>query len=174
MRNNTIIQKYTTKTHIEKMLPLPTQTNYCNDGRTCFLWIHHYRDPSRVIVFPSIKQAYVFAERHALSIHARQFTVSDETRDPSQNIIWKAKNGTKWIAPELFWDNTLSKIYEDIETKNLDDDYTWMALSSNTHQILIGLGNDLPNTIRNSKYVQNTYRLENYETLLDRPKTSEQ
>jgi hypothetical protein len=148
------------------MEPIPTKSNIptaTSDIQPCFLWIHHYSNPTRVITFYSLKQAYNYAERFLLRQIARQLTAEDEEKDKSEHIIWTAADDVKWIAHNTSWANTLSKIYDDIDVNTIPEDGTWVTILSNEYQMIIGLGSDLPEALSKKPYVPNGYTLEKYD-----------
>ena len=128
------------------MLPTPTKTDIpmCDaDVQPCYLWIHLPYDTGRVITFPSIKQAYVFAENYVFDKNA--YPLVDAA---SSDVIWTAADGVKWVSPTMTWDKTLSKIYDDIQNCNLSEDKQWLAITTTYHQMIIGLGSDIPEKCR--------------------------
>jgi hypothetical protein len=84
------------------------------DVQPCYLLIHFAHGPGRVITFPSIKQAYAFAEKYAND--------TDEPLQPTGN-------------------DPLTQIYNDIQTGIQKE---WGIVQRTMYQLFIGLGSDIP------------------------------
>jgi hypothetical protein len=155
----------------EKMQPTPTKTDVTQsplDIQPCYLWIHLPYTPDSVITFPSIKQAYAFAEKYVYEKNARPLVPAEEI-DTDRGAVWTATDDVKWISPDMYWDNTLDKIYDDIKADTLPAYKQWMVVSTGSHQMLIGLGFDLPNECINHFCAPRSYTLEDHDKPEDMP-----
>ena len=153
------------------MQPTPTKTDVpmCDsDTQTCYLWIHIPVGYGRVITFPSIKQAYTFAEKYVYEENARPL-LSTEQADKEFDTSWTGADGVIWISPGMGWDMPLTKIYDDISSGNLPKHNQWMTVSTACHQMLIGLGLDLPVECSTRFCVPDGYTLEDHDKPEDMP-----
>jgi hypothetical protein len=155
---------------IAAMQPMPTKTDVPHsdtDAQTCYLWIHLVSGYDRVITFPSVKQAYVYAEQYVFENNAQPSEVTDNT-DNTNDVVWTAADGGIWVSPDTLWDATLTKIYDDITADTLPKDKQWDILSTCCHQMVIGLGADLSEDCAN-KYCTSGYTLEDHDKPEDMP-----
>lgn len=156
------------------MQPTPTKADIpiCDeDARACYLWIHLPQGPGRIITFPSIKQAYAFAEKYVLEDNASPLLVRRSAfryRERSCDTTWTSADGVKWISPTMTWDNTLYKIYIDIQSGKIPEYKQWMTVFTTKHQMIIGLDSDLPETCRQYTGVDG-YTLEAHDKPEDMP-----
>ena len=148
----------TLKMSFAEMQPTPTKTDIMTlvgttDAQPCYIWLHLPYGRGRIITgFTSIRQAYVYAEKYIYEANARPFIETPDTDTDDDNIIWTAADGKKWVSPGMSWNWLLSDIYVDIETYNKPKHDQWFCLSTNRHQIIIGLGNNLPPAYRLCMY----------------------
>ena len=153
------------------MQPTPTKTDVpiCDsDRQPCYLWIHLPVSPGRVITFPSIKQAYTFAEKYVYEENARPLLPGDEVKKEF-DTTWSNADGVMWVSPGMFWNMTLAQIYNDISAGNIPDYNQWMTLGTVEHQMIIGLGSDLPEDCYTRFCVPNGYTLEDHDKPEDMP-----
>jgi hypothetical protein len=155
---------------IAAMQPMPTKTDVTHsdaDAQTCYLWIHLVSGYDRVITFPSVKQAYVYAEQYVFENNAHSGEVTENTININ-DVVWTAADGVTWISPDTCWDTTLTKIYDDITADTLPKDKQWDILSTCCHQMVIGLGTDLSEDCAD-KYCTSGYTLEDHDKPEDMP-----
>jgi len=129
-----------------QMQPLPTKADFLEQGvdaTPCYIWIHMCYGPGRVITFPSIKQAYIYAEKFVYENEAKPLEAGRQT-DPAWDNIWTAADGAKWIVPGMTWGSSLEKIYQDYILGCEPADQQWMTVSTGGCQMILGIGSDLP------------------------------
>jgi len=153
--------------------PMPTKTDVPPsdaDAQTCYLWIHLVSGYDRVITFPSVKQAYLYAEHYVFETSLKPDEVTHKTikADNTNDVVWTAADGITWVSPDTCWDITLTKIYDDITADTLPEDKQWDILSTCYHQMVIGLGTDLSEDCVN-KYCTHGYTLEDHDKPEDMP-----
>jgi len=113
------------------------------DKQPCYLWIHLPYGPGRVITFDSITAAYTYGEKYVFTDQARHAT-DDDGDGGGDGPTWTSSDGMKWIAPYMDWDMTLCKILNDISDGIKPHKDHWLFVSTERHQMLIGLGFNLP------------------------------
>lgn len=159
--------------------PVPTKTDVPHsdaDAQTCYLWIHLVSGYDRVITFPSVKQAYLYAEQYVFETSLKPDEVTHNTIKAvktikainTNDVVWTAADGITWVSPDTCWDITLTKIYDDITAGTFPEDKQWDILSTCYHQMVIGLGTDLSEDCVN-KYCTHGYTLEDHNKPEDMP-----
>jgi hypothetical protein len=96
--------------------------------KPCYLWIHLPQGPGRIITFPSPALAYAFADNYISGEMATLVADSDGQ-----------------YVPDVQRDITLCRLSREIATGvNPVHNGHWFIMSSDRHQMLVGLGENVP------------------------------
>lgn len=96
--------------------------------KACYLWIHLPHGPGRIITFPSPALAYAFADKYISGEMAALVAESEGQYEPDvQRDITQCRLSTEMATG----------------VKPARDGH-WFIMSSDRHQILVGLGLDVP------------------------------
>jgi hypothetical protein len=117
----------------------------------CYLWIHLPHGPGRIITFPNPALAYTFADNY---INGEMATLVAESEGQ--------------YMPDVQRDITLCRLSAEIATgiKPARDGH-WFIMSSDRHQMLVGLGQNVPNDLL--RLMPSGYTLEAHDQPDDMP-----
>lgn len=108
----------------------------------CYVWIHRPFSPGRVVTFNKISDAYDFGIK--LIFYERAAPLNPVDSADSTDITWTAQDGTHWLCPDTVWDVKLCKILTDVSQNVKPFRNHWCYISTEMHQVLIGLGSNIP------------------------------
>ena len=141
------------------------------DNSPFFLWIHVSSGMDQVVAFKSLKDACKAAEDYVF-IDCAVEAPKPANHEDYYGALWTAASGKKWCVPNLDWVTPMSSIVDDIQNGVEPIHGGWLVVATDSHQMIVGQGSDLPATEDMADIVgKNGYRyvpdVTDYSTSMD-------
>ena len=114
------------------------------DSVPCYVWIHLAAGTDRVVTFESLAAAYAWAEKYMFTDCACLWESVRDLSRGGDDPVWTAADGAIWTVRHMTWNTSLCLIKNNISRGVKPWKDHWMMLSTDRHQVLLGLGVDLP------------------------------